>query len=200
MGYHTSFWGNASFNKEVDPVFKAFINRFNEERHVKRDPEVIKKIDPLWMQHCFDGDLGPDGAYYTVPMALPVKFIKDERYKMLLNGMADNSFGDLEDISVTDNDNEPEGCPGLYCPWRISEEGKLIWDGWEKPDAYLEWLKYLIDHFFAPKGFVLNGHFFWEGEEIGDYGTIYIKDNLVSTSSEEDEDSADWDDEDLPFM
>jgi len=70
--------------------------------------------------------------------------------------------------------------PGLYCQWVPNPDGDAIeWDGGEKFYNYIEWIEYLIKHFFEPWGVKLNGEVDWEGEESGDLGKIVIKDNVV---------------------
>lgn len=41
------------------------------------------------------------------------------------------------------------------------------------------WLRLLIEHYLAPRGYVLNGEITWEGEDREDSGTIFVKDNQV---------------------
>jgi hypothetical protein len=78
------------------------------------------------------------------------------------------------------------GWPSNYCPWELSENGdELEWDQTEKPRAYVEWLQYLVDQYFKPWGYALNGEVFWEGEESDDRGTIYVKDNVIEAVQDE---------------
>ena len=70
--------------------------------------------------------------------------------------------------------------PGLWCQWVVSDDGKYLeWDGGEKFYNYVDWLKYLIRHFFQNWGLVLNGEIEWKGEEFNDVGKIVVKDNVV---------------------
>lgn len=72
--------------------------------------------------------------------------------------------------------------PGLWCHWIISEDGtKLKWNEAEKFYYYIEWLKYLINHFFEPWGIKLNGEIEWQGEDPDDFGKIIVTDNIVNT-------------------
>jgi hypothetical protein len=41
------------------------------------------------------------------------------------------------------------------------------------------WLRLLIEHYLAPRGYVLEGEVTWEGEDRDDRGTIFVKDNQV---------------------
>jgi hypothetical protein len=85
------------------------------------------------------------------------------------------------DESVVDGNNEPVGQPGLWCGWTINEEGDtILWDGVEKFYNYIEWLQYLIDSFFGPWGYLLNGSIRWRGEEFDDCGVITVEDNVVT--------------------
>lgn len=71
--------------------------------------------------------------------------------------------------------------PGFWCQWVPTEDFKGIeWDGNEKFYDYVEWLEYLIENFFAPKGYVLNGKLRYQGEEMHDAGWITVSDNIVS--------------------
>ena len=70
--------------------------------------------------------------------------------------------------------------PSLWLHWVLNEDGdKLEWNGAEKFYYYIEWLRYLIQHFFEPWGIKLNGKVEWQGEESNDFGMISVKDNVV---------------------
>lgn len=73
-----------------------------------------------------------------------------------------------------------KGQPGLYCQW-VTGGHTLEWDGNEKFYSYIEWLHYLINHFFSKWGVLLNGEIEWEGEESSDLGKIVVVDNVIST-------------------
>ena len=44
---------------------------------------------------------------------------------------------------------------------------------------YINWLKYLIVHFFNPWEILLNGEITWAGEDISDFGKIVVVNNLT---------------------
>jgi hypothetical protein len=77
--------------------------------------------------------------------------------------------------------NEPPATqPGLWCNWAPGASGEILqWNGAEKFYEYVLWLKYLIDNYLAPRGYVLNGVCFWAGEEDVDKGKIVVKNNKV---------------------
>jgi hypothetical protein len=161
MGYSTDFYGSLSFNKPVAPWLVAYINKFSNTRRMKRDPEKIKEQFPNWGELCFNGELGEEGEYF-------------------IGGTG--SFGQGVDTSVLDHNSPAKTQPGLWCQWIVNEkENCLEWDGGEKFYNYEEWLDYLIDNFFEPLGYVLNGDIQWQGEDDDDCGTIHVEDNIIST-------------------
>ena len=42
-------------------------------------------------------------------------------------------------------------------------------------------MEYLIENFFAPLGYILNGDIEFQGEDYDDFGTIHVVDNVVDT-------------------
>lgn len=161
MGYTTDFYGSLQFNKPVAPWLAEYINKFSGTRRMKRDPEKIKALFPDYGKLCFNGELGDDGEYFIGGLGF---------------------CGQTQDESVIDNNTPPKTQPGLWCQWIINEkENSLEWDGGEKFYNYEEWLEYLIDNFFEPLGYVLNGDIEWQGEEYDDLGTIHVVDNFVTT-------------------
>ena len=70
--------------------------------------------------------------------------------------------------------------PSLWCQWVVTDNCQFLeWDGCEKFYSYTNWLCYLIDNFFAPYGYILNGTVDYQGEDEDDYGQITICDNTV---------------------
>lgn len=180
MGYTTDFYGTVTFNKPVTDEMKTFINNFSHNRHMTRDPELIKKMDPDWEKHCFKGNLGPDGIYYYPPDKIPEDKISRKMpwEKPDENKMINNMFGQLVDISVT-ADSPAKDVPGYWCQWIINDNNELEWDGGEKFYAYDRWMEFLIKHFFAPEGYILDGAIDFQGEDRDDRGTLYVTNNVV---------------------
>jgi hypothetical protein len=88
--------------------------------------------------------------------------------------------GQDHEPSVIDHNTPPSTQPGLWCQWVPTQDKMGIeWDGGEKFYDYTKWLKYIIDNFLEPKGYVLNGQVVWSGEEVTDVGVLEIKDNKV---------------------
>lgn len=71
--------------------------------------------------------------------------------------------------------------PGLWCQWVITKNGDaLVWDESEKFYNYIEWLHFLITHFFESWGVKLNGIIYWYGENPDDKGKIKVIDSEVN--------------------
>ena len=97
------------------------------------------------------------------------------------------SYGQDNDNTIVDFNQQPSTQPSLWCQWVPTEDGTAIeWDGGEKFYAYSEWLFYLITKILAPNGYTLNGTVIWQGEETGDVGKIHVVNNVVTV--------APWDD------
>jgi len=88
--------------------------------------------------------------------------------------------GQDHDTTIVNYNQPPSGQPGLWCQWTTNSRGtRLEWDGGEKFYSYVEWLEYLIEHFFSKWGVLLNGEVTWDGEDRNDKGKIIVKDNEV---------------------
>lgn len=160
MGYNTDFSGALQFNKDVTEQLKEYINRFSATRRMPRDNDKIKEVYPNWRELCFFGELGNKGEYFA-PYG-----------KYCLND---------DDGTVLDYNGYKESVhPGLYCQWIINDNNELEWDGGEKFYNYESWLIYLINNFFKPLGYVLNGDIEWQGEEYDDLGIIHVDNNEVT--------------------
>ena len=158
MGYTTEFNGAISFNKPISSELKEYINKFSYIRHMKRDNEKIKEVFPNWKDLCYNGNLGKNGEYFIGGLGF---------------------FGQESDDSVIDYNYPPYTQAGLWCKWIINDKNELVWNEAEKFYNYVDWLKYLIDNFFAPNGYVANGIIDYQGEEPWDFGYIEVIDNEV---------------------
>lgn len=193
MGYTTDFWGELTLSKPLTKEELDYIYDFSVTRRMKRDVNKLMELydgkfgHPNPIDKTPEGIYGHDGEY----------FVHD-----------DGNDGQEHDVSIIDY-NCPPGqmeydstfdfsarwdenririasgtCqPGLCCQWIVKEdEGGnqvLMWDGGEKFYNYVEWLKYLIVHFFEKWNVKLNGEIEWAGEDINDRGKIVVKDNVV---------------------
>lgn len=181
MGYTTDFEGQLKISRPLSQKKTSYLNLLNSTRRMKRNVNKLMTIykgkhgTPLPASDRPADIYGYEGEY----------FAKD-----------DGNMGQNGDESVIDHNKAPGqigwggghkyGQPGLWCGWEISEDGKFLqWDGGEKFYDYVDWLKYLIKHFFSPWGHKLNGEIKWFGEERTDIGTIVVKNNVVTTKKGE---------------
>lgn len=94
----------------------------------------------------------------------------------------EGSYGQDKEANIINYNEAPSTQPGLWCQWTPSDDNNAIeWDGNEKFYNYTEWLVYLINKVLAPNGYILNGTVTWQGEETGDVGEIFVRDNRVFT-------------------
>jgi hypothetical protein len=185
MGYTTNFSGEFKIDKPLKPEHTQYLRAFGETRRMERltqedmDAGRLEKIKRnAYRAGAGDGwspcnsmpdparvatglPIGPSGAYFVGGAGFG---------------------GQSKDDSIINYNEPPEGQPGLWCQWVPNEEGTAIeWDGGEKFYNYVEWLQYLIHHFLAKWGYVLNGEVEWVGEDRSDTGKIVVENNEVTT-------------------
>jgi hypothetical protein len=191
MGYTTDFDGFVTIDPPLNAKQVEYINRIRNTRRMKRD---VNKLMELY---------GGKHGYPFTKSKDPNKIYGNEgEYFAKLDG----NHGQSSDASILDYNQAPgevsygnkefesswkensrrakEGLcqPGLWCQWEVSEDGtQLMWDGGEKFYNYVEWLKYLINHFFSKWKVKLNGKIRWTGEDSSDMGIIVVENNVVKT-------------------
>lgn len=158
MGYTTEFSGEFTISPPLSSDQVKYINRFSSTRRMQRDSKIASTFaDPLRL--AVKLPIGKEGEFYV--------------------GDGSN-YGQEKDHSVIDYNRPPATQPGLWCQWIVSEDGKgLHWDGGEKFYDYVEWLEYMIKHFFTPWKRKINGRVRFRGEEFDDVGSIVCKNNKV---------------------
>ena len=151
MGYSTDFYGFWTLTPALSLAQTDYLQKFSRTRRVKRDPNLIKNERRLaWIGL----SLGVDAEY----------FVDTED----------------EDESIVDLNQPPGSQPSLWCKWRTNDRGdRLEHTGGEKFDGYVEWLDYLVEHFFSPWGVKIDGSVSYEGDALADAGTIEIIDNRI---------------------
>lgn len=159
MGYTTEFEGSFKLNKKLKKAHAEYLSKFAETRRMKRNGCICETMeDPIRKK-----------------VKLPVGF----EGEFFVGGVG--YAGQDHDSSVKEGNSPPSNQPGLWCQWVPSEDLLSIeWDGNEKFYDYVGWIKYLIEKFLAPWGYVLNGEVTWRGEDDNDKGKIVIKNNEVS--------------------
>jgi hypothetical protein len=181
VGYTTSFSGKVTVTPPLSAAEASFLRRYAHTRHCAHQP-------------------GP----YTA--ATPPTQAEIEQYG---RQRAELTFSDCPRPGSSCGRNG-DSVPGLWCQWvpggydsETDTYGIIKWDGGEKFYDYVEWMKFIIQHFFMPgawalsgtgpavpggaatsldpAGHVLNGVIEWQGEEGSDAGRIVVKDNAVMT-------------------
>lgn len=191
MGYTTDFNGSFELSRPATAEEREYVNRIADTRRMQRDVTKLMEL--------YKGEHGNPFAKDKTN-ADEVYGFKGEYF-----AMNDGNMGQSNDASVIDH-NAASGeiawsdysgdwekrdemqkainadiikQPGLWCQWRLDDETTLAWDGSEKFYNYIEWLQYLIAHFFEPWGIKVNGEVTWQGEDNADIGKIIVKDNEI---------------------
>lgn len=160
MGYTTEFSGEFKLDKHLTPAQTEYLKAFNETRRMQRNADTTSTLpDPARL--AVGLPVGDQGGYFVGSRA---------------------HFGQDITPDVLDYGNTPPtGQPSLWCQWTPTDDGSaIVWDEGEKFYEYGEWIKYLIQHFLLPWGYVLNGSVDWKGEDSGDIGKIEITNNVVT--------------------
>jgi len=186
MGYTTDFEGGFEFSRLLTSDEKNYITKFNNTRRMKRNVEKLYELFKGEHGNPFlpkEETYGNDGEYFVGGNG----FAGQDKDDSIVD--YNTPPGQLDFLTTnynerwTQNDlrtREGKCQPGLWCQWTTDENGThLMWDGGEKFYNYVEWLKYLINHFFEKWGVKLNGEVYWKGEDGEDMGKIVVKDNWV---------------------
>ena len=87
----------------------------------------------------------------------------------------------LQTLNAWDKDN-PEDAPDGPCDWVVDEDKEgnpyLRHNYEEKFRDWDEWTHYLAK-LFSSWGVQMNGRMAWQGEDTGDMGMIFVKDNQI---------------------
>jgi len=162
VGYTTDFNGEFSLDKQLSDEHYEYLLKFSETRRMKRDAVKVAHLkDPV--REAVGLDVGIEGEFFVG---------------------AKGWAGQDKDSSIIDYNSPPTTQPGLWCQWIPSKSKDAIeWDGNEKFYDYVEWIQYMINNFFSPWGYVLNGIVYWKGEDENDVGLINIKNNVLEVKS-----------------
>mgnify|MGYP003343369521 CR=1 FL=1 len=167
MGYTTDFTGEFKTSRPLTDEEVHYINNFADRRRMKRD--VNKLLDLFKGEH---GRLG-------VPVTATPQEIYGVDGEFFVGG--GGFAGQDSDESILEYNAPPATQPGLWCQWELNDDGtELRWDGGEKFYNYIEWLEYLIVHFFKPWKIKLNGEIYWVGEDSSDRGYIKVVNNKIT--------------------
>lgn len=161
MGYTTDFTGEFTITPPLDADQVAYLRAFQSTRRMRRDAKKLKRVpDPL--REAVGLSIGKEGEYFV-------------------GGKGE--FGQEQDFTVLDHNKTPGTQPGLWCQWQVSKDGKeLAWDQAEKFYNYIEWLEYMVEHFFRPWGRKIDGIVRWQGEDPDDAGVIKATQNVIESA------------------
>ena len=167
MNCTTEFEGSFTFNKPLNTDQIAYLKKFSKTRRMKRNPNLIKtKANSL--REKVGLPLGEDAEFY-------------------ISGKG--PFGQNPTKDVVNKNIPPSNQPGFWCQWEPSDDGsELKWDEGEKFYNYTKWLIYMLEKFFIPWGYVLNGEVKYEGERSNNIGVIIINNNVYLQECEHNED------------
>ena len=191
MGYTTDFNGSFELSRPATAEEREYVNRIADTRRMQRDVTKLMEL--------YKGEHGNPFAKDKTN-ADEVYGFKGEYFAMNDGDMGQGNDGSVIDHNAASGEiawkdyngdwekrDEMQKAinadiikqPGLWCQWRLDDETTLSWDGSEKFYNYIEWLQYLIAHFFEPWGIKVNGEVTWQGEDNADIGKIIVKDNEI---------------------
>lgn len=186
MGYTTDFSGCLKLSIPLRDEQKNYLVEFSETRRMKRD--VNKLMELHKGKYGYPGRIGTPENIYGVDGEYFVggggSYGQDNNSSVIDYNTPPGQIGYSESTSFGENIRKityGECQPSLWCQWVVCGENNdiLEWDGGEKFYKYVEWLRYLINHFFQPWGVMLNGVITWYGEDRNDFGKIVVEDNDV---------------------
>lgn len=191
MGYSTDFYGEFKFDKPLTQEHMEYINDFSRTRRMKRDVDkLVEKYKGKYgypgrtlEEHGAEGVYGNEGEY----------FIGGEGYagqdydETVIDGNSppgQPEYGSYDDFKKYNKELAKRikngTCqPGLWCQWVSFNGSDLAWDEGEKFYEFVSWLEYLVNNFFEPWGYKLNGEVEWQGQDFDDRGIIEVEDNEV---------------------
>jgi hypothetical protein len=192
MGYSTDFGGSFQLSRQATTVEEDFLDKLVETRRMKRD--VNKLMEMFKGEHGYpfaEDKTDPNQVYgymgeYFVGGGGSMGQAQDDSiidYNSASGNIGWQDYkGDWALRQEMENKLNKDSLkqPGLWLQWELSSDGtELSWDGNEKFYHYIEWLQYLIQHFFEKWGIKLNGEVQWQGEDSSDFGKIIVTDNVV---------------------
>lgn len=94
---------------------------------------------------------------------------------------------------LTEIDGSPDGVFVGPCVWHVGPgDQSLVPEHDEKVYGWRRWLVYLLENVLEPDGVRANGRVYWHGEDVGDAGIIFVRDNKVRFFSIEEVPEPDW--------
>lgn len=154
MGYTTDFLGDFVLDKDLDEETKNLIKGLSSTRRILYDINKLSKYLKLTVQEVKNKYGEYAEFYFPEYVSFPCPDY------------------------IIDFNKPPPNQPGLWCQWTY-KEGKIVWDGNEKFYFYIDWLVYIIKVILKPRGYILNGEVFWQGQYNKDKGEIKVINNNI---------------------
>jgi len=156
----TDFVGEFDINLALSQLQIDYLIEFSRTRRMRRDAQIASNMSDS-VRINVGLPIGKEACYFTGGLGM---------------------HGQVNDVSIMDQNSSPLDQPGLWCQWIPSVDGiSLKWNGVEKFYNYVEWLEYIIKHFLIPWDRVLSGQVRWLVVKDCDSGIIYIRDNEVKS-------------------
>lgn len=185
MGYTTDFHGEWAVTPPLTPEQVTYLHAFARVRACWNPVQLEGIPDPI--REAVGLPVGNQGRYFTGHLRVHAdanrevpwpEFKAAPGFAGVRAGWIDRQAELLVKPTLFDS---PTDEPDYPCQWVPTPEGDFIeWDQGEKFYDYVEWIEYLIHHFFKRWGNVLDGDIEWFGEEHWDRGIIRIVGNQVS--------------------
>jgi hypothetical protein len=157
--YKIQFEGSVQLDRPLQPEQIAYLQRFLEIRRIAWSVDYIDAL-PDSLREAVGLPPGPEGAYFV---GLSFEELKVDVWQPL-----------VRDQKLHQN-KPPQGQPRLWCAWKLDEDG-VTFRYTDEQELYFcyAWLQYLIEHFFTPWGYEVDGEITWQGDDEADRGTIIV--------------------------
>jgi hypothetical protein len=161
---------NISIEPKLTDYDLFFLLNYNLTPHFQRD--IFKLAEKFEHKQGYSGYYGKEGEYFI----RSIIFLTEEK-KIKKIGVNQISFDELDCVI---NINKPaHDCPSLHCPWKPNTDGDvLLHDGVVKERNY-KWLNWLINGFFKPNKYTLNGEIIISDSVLNNERHIIIKNNEI---------------------
>ena len=159
-GYLTISRVDDRFYYHIHKKHRNYLRKFCASRRMAFNKiAILNRPDPFREAVCLS--MGREGGYY-------VNNPDDE----------DGDIGAAHSLSVLDYNRPPLGQPSLHCGWTITKS-LLIWTWDKRSTKHFEWLEYLIDHFFKPWQYRVDGTVSWFNDVANNSGDIVVVNNEI---------------------
>lgn len=92
--------------------------------------------------------------------------------------LASGNYPDSANPTISDYEKPPSKQPSLYCPWKLNTTNSLSLTDDTPKDV--EWLEWLINNIFSPRGYTLDGTVLRFVEKRMHMRRILVTNNIVS--------------------